>query len=346
MAETMRALVVDRWGEAPSLQQVPVPSPGDGEVLLKVKACGIGLTVLNVINGDLSNRAPEQLPRIPGHEVAGEVVALGPGVVGMQPGDRVVAYFYVTCGTCAMCRSSREPLCENFRGFLGSQWDGGYAEYMRLPARNCFKIPAEMDYVTATAVPDAVLTPVHVVRSRARVRPGDRVVVIGAGGGVGIHMVQVARLFGGEVWGVDANPSKRQDVLAAGATAAVEFQAIPAEAMREMTGGATVVIDLVGRPETLSWSLQVLTRSGRLVLMTTFPGLTGVLNPRDLVLSEQTILGSRYASHYELGVAIDLVARGRIRPVITRTVPLERVEEVHQLLREGTLVGRGAVVFD
>jgi propanol-preferring alcohol dehydrogenase len=219
----MRAQVLHRWGGPLVFEEVAMPSPGPGEALVKVDACGVGLTVLNYMRGDLGQR-PEDLPRIPGHEVIGTVAETGPGVVGFRRGDRVMSYFYLICGHCDCCRTSHEPLCRNLKGNVGVARDGGYADYLVLPAVNFLPLPNGIDPVAATAIPDAIATPFHACR-RAAVGPGDVVVVIGAGGGVGIHMLQMARLFGAEVIGVDAGQAKLDAIRAAGARVARDFHA-------------------------------------------------------------------------------------------------------------------------
>lgn len=341
---TMPAAVIDQWGKEPVLREVPIPVPKPGEALIRVRACGAGRTVLNAIDGDLTNCAPELLPRIPGHEVAGEVAAVGSGVFGLKEGDRVVAYFYVTCGRCRMCIRGQQPLCQNFGGFIGAHRDGGYARYASIPARNCFPIPPKIGFVEATAIPDAILTPLHIARTRARITPDDRVVVLGAGGGVGIHMVQMAHRFGAEVWGVEANLTKRRAILECGARDVVEFQETPPQAMYEMIDGATVVIDTVGRPATFHWAGKVLGPAGTVVLITTFPETATTISQRELVFKEQNVMGSRYGSHYELEWAIDMVAREQIRPIVTEVVPLGQFDRLHRMIQSGLLVGRGAVV--
>lgn len=196
----------------------------------------------------------------------------------------------------------------------------------------------------ATTIPDAVATSLHVCRTRARIQAGDRVAVIGAGGGVGIHMVEMATLFGGRVAGLEASESKFDAIRRMGGTPVLSrsFDAIDlASAWGE--DQADVVIDLLGSRASLAWGMTALALGGRLVVLTTFRDVDVAMSPRDLVLRETTILGSRYASRGELVESADLVASGKIHPVVSQVVPPERIEEVHGALWEGTLVGRGAV---
>ncbi len=340
----MRAQVLHEWGGEVKLGEVPTPRPGPAEVLVKVEACGVGLTVLNNMKRDRG--ALTRLPRIPGHEAVGTVAELGAGVEGFKTGDRVMAYYYLSCGNCDLCRAAHEPLCRNLKGNVGVVSDGGYAEYLALPAFNLLAVPEGIDPVPATAIPDAIATPFHVSR-RAGIGPGDLVMVLGAGGGVGIHMVQMARVFGAEVVAVDLGPHKLAATRQAGALAAVDFAAPDAaDAVRAVAPhGVSVAVDLVGHRDTLSFALELLDRRGRLVVLTTFTGVTADLTPRLLVRQELTVFGSRYTSRWELAQAARLVANGRIRPVVSSVVPLERVTELHAALRARTLLGRGAIAF-
>jgi D-arabinose 1-dehydrogenase-like Zn-dependent alcohol dehydrogenase len=339
----VKAQVIRRWGGPLEYTDLPRPVPGEGEVLVRVRACGVGLTVLNYIGGQLGQ--PSDLPRVPGHEIAGVVEEAGPGVVGVRPGDPVVVYFYLTCGRCEFCRSGRESLCRSHGGYVGVHRNGGYAEFVALPEANVLPLPEGVPFVEATAIPDAIATPYHVCASRARIRVGDRVVILGAGGGVGIHMLQMARVFGARVVAVDTREEKLDACRSLGAEGAVSF-ADPQSAARarEALGGeATVAIDLVGTEPTLTWALDLLGPGGRLVVLTTFPGVGMRVEPRRLVMGEVEVLGSRYCGRAELLAAARLVQEGRIRPIVSETRPLSEVEALHQRLREGTLVGRGAV---
>jgi len=341
----MHAQVLHAWGDALKYETVAVPKPRAGEALVRVEACGVGLTVLNYMNGNQARRA-DWLPRIPGHELVGTVVETGAGVEQPRVGERVMAYFYLACGHCDLCRLAHEPLCRNLRGNVGVAADGGYAEYCALPAFNLLPVPAGVEPVAATAIPDAIATPFHVSR-RASIVPGDVVMVMGAGGGVGIHMVQMARLFGARVVGVDVGDAKLAAAREAGADAVVDTgNGDAAAAVRAVAAdGVSVAIDFVGSRETLALCLEVLGKRGRLVCLTTFPGITADVSPRRLVHDEISVIGSRYASRWEMARAGELVAEGRIRPVVSEVVALERVPELHARLRARTLIGRGAVAF-
>jgi D-arabinose 1-dehydrogenase-like Zn-dependent alcohol dehydrogenase len=338
----VRARWIERWDGDLKLGERPDPQAGEGEVLIEVEACGVGLTVLNCIRGDLGSD-PSDLPRVPGHELVGRIVDCGAGIQPARAGERVAAYFYLFCGECARCMAGTESLCSNLGGFVGVNTDGGYAERVALPARNAISLGDGLHPVAATAVPDAIATPIHVAR-RARIRPADRVAVIAAGGGVGIHMVQVARLWGGKVVGLEAADDKLAfltDELGIESVDSTNFERV--ELPRAWAGRADVVIDLLGRQPSLEWSARALDADGRMVVLTTFPEVTFPASPRELVFSQGSILGSRYASRRDVLTAAGLVAEERIRPIVSRTVGLEEVEEVHGALRGGSLIGRGAL---
>lgn len=340
----MRARRIDGWGEEPALVTLRDPAPGEGEVLVRVEACGVGLTVLNCIDGDLGS-APEHLPRVPGHELVGTIASVGPGVAHERVGERVVAYFYLFCGACPRCLAGRESRCERLAGFVGVHRDGGYAELVTLPTRNAITLPRDIDPVLASTIPDAIATPVHVVR-RAAVETCDRVAVIAAGGGVGVHMVQVAATRGAEVLGLDVSADKLsflRDELAVEAVDSSDFSAI--DLPPSWAHGFDVVVDLLGRRESLRWALDNLALDGRLVTLTTFPGVEVAVSPRELVFSQLSVLGSRYASRHEVVEAARLVAAGRVRPVVSRRAGLDDIDGIHEALRAGELLGRGALVF-
>jgi propanol-preferring alcohol dehydrogenase len=344
MSDTMEAWRIHEWGGVPVFEEMARPEPAPGEVLVAVEACGIGLTVLNYMGGNMAND-PALMPRVPGHEYVGRVVAVGEGVDSSLEGTRVLAYFYLSCGECDLCASGSESRCRRLAGRIGIHRDGGYAPYATMPAFNAIPVSEDLPAHHATVIPDAVATPVH-VSARAGIAAGDRAVVIGAGGGVGIHMVQVAALHGAEVVGVERTADKLEAIEGLG-VAAVQVDDISSLDASRLVGGSppTVVVDFVGTKETLEWSLSALDTGGRMVVVTTFPDRSMDLNPRDMVRREATLLGSRYASRAQVAHAADLVAKGAVRPMVGRVVEAPLVPEVHADIRAGALLGRGAVVW-
>lgn len=340
----MKALVLDDWGRTPAVRDVPDPVPGPGQVVVEVAACGVGLTTRNCIRGDLGDD-PALLPVIPGHELVGTVVAAGAGTDAGLVGHLATTHFYLFCGRCAPCLRGDEPLCDVLGGVIGVQHDGGLAERAVLPERNLIVLPGGVGAVEATVIPDAVATSVHVTR-RAGVVAGTRAAVIGAGGGVGAHMVQVLALYGAEVAGLDVVPHKLaflQDELGIAAIDATD----PGRASLPTAwrGRADVIVDLIGSGSTVAFALAHLAPGGRLVLLTTFPGVSAQVAPRDLVLLGAGLLGSRYAGRAEVKLAAELVATQRVRPVIGAQADLGGTVALLERIEGGELLGRGAVVL-
>ncbi|MDH4305983.1 MAG: alcohol dehydrogenase catalytic domain-containing protein [Acidimicrobiia bacterium] len=310
-------------------------------MLVQVEACGVGATVLNCINGDLAND-PELLPRVPGHEFVGVIRDVGPGVDPTVVGRRIAAYFYLFCGRCGPCTTGLEQRCSRLAGFVGVHRDGGYAPLATLPVRNAVAIPDDLDPIAATVVPDAVATSLHLTH-RAGIGTGDRVVIMGAGGGVGMHAIQTTLNAGAAVVGIDMTTEKLDAISDLGAAAARGEDLTGLSP--ELFGGerATVVVDFVGTPETVDWSLDALGMGGRFVTLTTFRDRSATFRSRRMVFQELALLGSRYTTRTELEHAARMVSSGAVKPVIGATKRLEDVLELHAMLRANELVGRGAL---
>ncbi len=348
----MKAMVIPALGQPLRAVDVPVPKIGPTDVLLRVRATGVGLTV--VIMTANPGRVTS-FPRIPGHEVAGQVVEVGSAVAHVKVGERVACHFYLTCRTCRFCRSGRETLCTAFRGYVGMACDGGYAEYVAIPAANVTPIPAEVSDLDAAVATDAIATPYHACREEARVGPGDTVLIVGAGGGVGIHAVQMAKLCGGWVLAADVTDDKLAAAKDCGADALLDVRRGDLAAqVRQATGGCGVdaAIDFVASRETLDASLKSLARAGRLVIIGSRPkAVFGVdasftVDPGHMLSDMLEIHGSRYVTLSELQQTLELLRQRRIRAVVTRTFPLEGAEEAHDLLRRNALVGRAALLLE
>ena len=342
----MKAVLLKAADSPLVVESVPDPVPGPGEAVARVLACGAGLTIHHARAG----RLKLEYPRILGHEITGEIVALGRDVEHLRTGDGVTAYFYLTCGRCHWCSIDRETLCDNFRGYVGREIDGGYAEYIKLPAESFIRIPERLDWrrhpAEAGVVCDAIATPLKVVR-KARIAPTDTVAVFGAGGGLGVHMLKVARwAHARKVVAVDIMASKFEACLKSGADATVDAaEGRVAEQLLELTGGKgiDVAIDFVCSTSTLESAFAALGKGGRLVTLGGH-GARFTARPAEMLRKEIELLGSRYATRAEVVESLELVARGDVWPLVTEKVPFERAEEVHQRLDKGLVTGRAALI--
>ena len=175
----MKALVVEEIGGPLLLKNMPRPKPGPGEVLLRVKTCAVDQFDLKIRYGQVSHAAP---PIISGHEIAGEIAALGSGVSKWTVGQRVTSTLYLTCGRCRKCQTGRETICENFIGYLGIQTPGGYAEYTIVPEVNLVELPESISFPAGSILANAIGTPLHAFTRRMGLQPGERVIITGAGG--------------------------------------------------------------------------------------------------------------------------------------------------------------------
>jgi D-arabinose 1-dehydrogenase-like Zn-dependent alcohol dehydrogenase len=342
----MKALVLNGPNQPFDLTEVPDPAAGPGEAVAKVIACGAGLTIQHVKAG----RAEADFPLIIGHEITAEIVEVGPTVKNVAVGDPVTAYFYLNCGYCKWCRQNAEPLCENTGGYIGRNCDGGYAEYIKLPADNYIKLPEELDYKTYPAqigvITDALATPYKVLK-RAKVDSLDTVAVFGAGGGLGIHQVILAKWAGARVIAVDTADDKFGACRQAGADEVVNPNEVDTvEALMDLTGGkgVDVSIDYVSAKSTLEDGVKSLGRHGRFV---TLGGAGNVfeVDAKHLLENEIDVLGSRYVTKAEVTEVLDLVARGDVWPIVNEIRPMEDAEIIHDLVEKGEVTGRAAIMI-
>ena len=342
----MKAMVLEAPNTLFVLKQVPDPEPGPGEAVARVLACGSGLTIQHVKAG----RTPAEFPLIIGHEITGEIVEVGSGVSGIVAGDAVTAYFYLSCGHCRWCLAGLEPLCDNTGGQVGRDCDGGYAEFIKLPARHFIKLPDSLDYKARPAeagiISDAIATPLKVL-NRARIRAGETVAVFGAGGGLGIHQVMMAQWARARVIAVEVRSEKFDACRQAGADEVVDASSgNVAEALLDLTSGqgVDVAIDYVSVTATLQAGAQALGKRGRLVTLGG-AGQAFQANARTMLQKEQDLLGSRYVSRADIIAALDLVGRGEIRPLVTDIRPLKEAEALHEAVEKGEVTGRAALTI-
>jgi propanol-preferring alcohol dehydrogenase len=342
----MKAMVLKGPNTPFVLSNVPDPVAGPGEAVARVLACGSGLTIQHIRAG----RIAAEFPRIIGHEITGEIVATGAGVKGLAVGNAVTAYYYLNCGHCRWCLSSLEPLCTNSGGNVGRNCDGGYAEFIKLPAHVFIKLPEGLDYKAHPAeigvITDALATPYKVLK-RARVKAGETVAVFGAGGGVGIHQVMMAKWARARVIAVDVARNKFDACRKAGADEVVDASGGGvAQALLDLTRGegVDVAIDYVSSASTLEAGAKALGRRGRLVTLGG-AGQPFRASALDMLMKEQDLLGSRYVTRSEILETLDLVARGEVWPIVTEIRPLEEAEALHERVERGQVTGRAALLM-
>lgn len=318
----MRAVRLMAPGRKLENQDIPVPTPGPDDVLIRVKAAGI-------CHSDAHYRAGKSrvhpLPLTLGHEVAGVVERAGAEVTRLKPGDRVCLHYLATCGDCSSCHEGSEQFCATAE-MIGKHRDGGYAEYILMPARSVFPLPAEIPFEHGAVMMCSSATSLHAL-NKARLRPGETVAVFGIGG-LGVSAVQLARAMGArEIYGVDINPAK---LKLAGKLGAIPVNPASTDAVAELrrhTGGrgVDVALELIGLPLTMQQAVQCLAVKGRAALAGITDKSFAVAPYVELLGREAEIIGVSDHLASELPLLIDWARRGKLdfSKVITRTVPLE-----------------------
>jgi len=344
----MKALVLESKGAPFVYKDVKDPVLNENEAVAKIIACGSGLTIQHVRAG----RIKVDYPRIIGHEITAVIEEVGKNVTNVSVGDAVTAYFYLTCGHCKWCNNNRETLCENFGGYVGREIDGAYAEYMKLPAENFLKIPEALDWKKNPAeiavICDAIATPFKVIR-HASIKTQDTVAIIGAGGGLGIHMIMMAKWANSTVIAVDIASDKFAACKQVGADICINPRDHnDNQVFYDYTKGlgVDVVIDFVSNNESLNLGFSILARGGRLVTL----GGGGPKNAvtayaGDLLNKEAIVMGSRYATKQEVIDSLELVARGDVWPLVTDVRDMSQAEELHALVEDAKVTGRAALLI-
>ena len=340
----MKCMVLEEFNAPLVLREREIPTPGADEVLVKVGGCGICRTDLKVWSG--SHPAIRKLPQVLGHEVAGEVVEVGKSVDRGFVGKHAVIYFYLSCGTCSFCRSGREILCTHLKGQIGFNRDGGYAEYVKTPADSLFFIPSDIPLDKAAIITDAIATPYRALKAKAKIQPEQRLAVIGAGG-LGLHAVQIARAFGARVVAVDINEKALAMAREVGAEKTyLAVKEDPLEEILDLTGGEgfDAVMDFVGKPTMQALGLHLLKVAGKFVAVGYSPTDSFLVQSMRLVSRELEIYGSRSCGRQDLKETIDLVASGKVKPVVAEFYPLTDANTALRKLELGGLIGRSVLI--
>jgi propanol-preferring alcohol dehydrogenase len=304
------------------MQELPVPEVGPTDVLVQVKAAGI-------CHSDVHYRAGispvHPLPLTLGHEVAGVVEQVGSDVPDLEPGDRVVLHYLLTCGDCLYCTQGNEQFCTS-ASMIGKYSDGGYAEYIRVPARNAFLLPDEISFAQGAVMMCSSATSLHALR-KGRMEAGETVAVYGVGG-LGMSAVQLAKALGAlDVYAVDINATKLQMAQELGAIPVDASQIDPVLEILRLTGerGVDVTLELIGLPMTMRQAIQSLALFGRAVMVGLGEEPIEIVPYRELILKEREIIGASDHLAQELPLLIELARRGALdlEHVVTDTVPLD-----------------------
>ncbi|MCL6553690.1 MAG: zinc-binding dehydrogenase [Firmicutes bacterium] len=320
-------------------EDAPDPRPGPLDVRVRVRAVALNHIDLWVRRG--LPRLRLQFPHILGADIAGVVDAVGEGVEGVAPGDAVVLSPGVSCGQCRWCIAGDDTLCPRFSIF-GEHIPGGYAEFVKIPARNVIKIPEHISFDEAAAVPLVFMTAWRMVVTRAKVRPGEDVLVLAAGSGVGSAAIQIAKLCGARVIATASTDEKLAKAKELGADIVINYAKTDFDKeVWKLTNkrGVDVVIESIGQA-TWPKSLRALARNGRLVTCGATTGPIGETDIRLVFWKQLQIFGSTMGARRELQTVLHLVWEGKLKPVIAGAFPLAEAAQAHEMLEHREQFGK------
>lgn len=357
----MKAVVFSEQGGTDVLQWTDVPKPtlAATDILVKVEACAV-----NYLDIHARRNRPEiaeklqrgDTPHILGSDIAGVVVEVGRDLTlpidarstraaEVSIGDRVVLAPCIPCKTCSDCYRGAENLCAT-QQLIGFQTNGGYAEYVKAPAQNAIRVPDALSFVDAAAMPIAYLTAWHMLMSRAQLRPGEDILILGAGGSVGSAGLQIAKFAGARVFATASTPQKCARARELGADVAINYteRDFSEAVLAETAGrGVDVVLEHIGAA-TWGQSIASLAKNGRLVSCGVTTGNIGEIDIRKMYQKELTLMGSALGTVAELRMLIRLAGQGKLVPIIDSVLPLKCAGEAHTLLESRQNFGKVCLV--
>ena len=341
MLPAMKALVLKNpGGPSPlSVAEVPDPVPGPGEALVQVAACGVCHHDLLAAKGVLRRGIKPGV--VLGHEFSGTVIEVGTGVATVSPGQRVVAILTGACGRCDRCLGGLEHRCRSGRG-IGHASDGGFAEYAVVPEFSLVPLDDDVDLPAAALYACPMGVALQGLQYAGQVQAGETVVVTGAGGGLGVHAVQLGAALGARVLAVTSSPDKAQRLAALGAAEVVETGELDfSEIVLALTGdeGVQVVIDTVGSALFPS-NWRSLGQYGRWVMLGEVAGGKVELAPAEIIFRDARIVGSAGVSKAAVRQVAEMVSRGIVRPVVAGALPLEQVDAAFEAIAGRGVLGR------
>ncbi|HEY0194580.1 MAG TPA: zinc-binding dehydrogenase [Kofleriaceae bacterium] len=337
---TMTAMVIHQHGgpEVLQLAELERPEPGPGEVRVRIRA--VALNHLDIWTRRGGPAFKLQFPHRLGADIAGEVDAAGPGATAV-PGTKVVVQPGLSCGKCAACLGGHDNLCRYY-SILGENHQGGYAEYIVVPEVNLAPYPERLDFAHAASSILPFLTAWQMVVHKAQVRPGDTVLVQGAGSGIGVAAIQIAKLYGARVIATAGSDAKAERARALGADVAINYATTDfAAECRALTGkrGVDAVIEHVGG-DVFVQSLRAVRSGGRVVTCGATAGFHPAIDLRHIFFRQVEVLGSTMGSKADLLAVLSHVAAGRLVPVVHQVRPLAEAAAAHQLLEDRGAFGK------
>jgi NADPH:quinone reductase-like Zn-dependent oxidoreductase len=337
----VKAVVFERFGgpEVLELRDLPDPVPRADEVLVEVRACGINHLDLWVRRG-LPGLEPE-MPHVLGNDIVGVAGSVGELVTHVRPGDRVLVCPTLSCGVCPQCANGDDNLCRRY-DVIGRRRNGGYAERVAVPGVNCLPYPANLEWTEAAAVPLVFLTAWHMLVGRAALKPGEDVLVIGAGSGVGSAAIQIARMIGARVIATAGSAAKLDKALALGAHDVVNHASEDiAGRVRELTArkGVEVALEHAGGP-VFERTVAALAKNGRLVTCGATAGAKANLDLDVLFGKHLALYGSWMGRRAELIEVLKFVSDGRLEPVVDSVMPLADARRAHERIEAREQFGK------
>jgi NADPH:quinone reductase-like Zn-dependent oxidoreductase len=337
---TMSAMVIREHGgpDVLRLEQLPVPEPGPGEVRVRIRA--VALNHLDIWTRKGGPAFKLTFPHLLGADIAGVVDALGPGAKA-SVGSKVVLQPGMSCGRCAACLGGHDNLCRSY-SILGESHSGGYAEYIVVPEANLAPYPERLDFAHAASSILPFLTAWQMVVHKAQVAPGDTVLVHGAGSGIGVAAIQIAKLYGGRVIATAGSDEKTARAKALGADVVINYTTADfAAECRTLTAkrGVDAVIEHVGG-DVFAASIRAVRNGGRIVTCGATAGFHPAIDLRHIFFRQVEVLGSTMGSKADLLAVLSHVAAGRLQPVVHRTMPLTEAAEAHRLLENRAAFGK------
>ncbi len=331
----MKAVVFHGGEKGLKIENIPVPKITPDQILVRVAACGVCHTDLHYIeHGVPTFKKP---PIVLGHEASGVVEEVGSEVATLTKGQRVLIPAVLTCGRCRFCRMGRENICSSMT-MLGNHIDGAYAEYVAVPAKDVLELPDSIPLEEASIIADAMSTPYHAVKNRARVRPGDTVVIFGCGG-VGINAVQLAAAAGGYVIAVDINDRKLEWASQFGAARTInasKVERVSKEVKKLTGGGADIAMEVIGNPRTIEEAFECVRIGGRLcVVGYTHESISIVAGK--IMFKEIELVGSLGCRPLDYGPLIRMVEAGTIelKRLVTHRFSLDELDQAFAVMKEG-----------